>query len=210
MLINVPWLRKIEWVQISAGEFLYGEKKERKDLAAFSICKYPITVAQYRQFCNATNRSMPFAPDWGWQKNHPIVNVSWHDAAAFAEWAGLALPTEEEWEKAARGTDGREYPWGNRWDASKCCNSVEKFAEKITSVSSYPMGASPYGVMDMAGNVWEWCASWYRVNSTRVLRGGSWGNNNPDSFRAGYRYSAHPTYRNCLYGFRCISRSQGQ
>ena len=210
MSTNVPLLQNIEWVQIPAGEFLYGDKKEGKYLSAYEIMKYPVMVAQYRQFCNATNRSMPSAPGWGWQKNHPIVNVSWYDAAAFAEWAGFALPTEEEWEKAARGTDGSEYPWGNKWDASKCCNSVEKFAGKTTPVGSYPMGASPYGVMDMVGNVWELCDSWYSVNSSRVLRGGSSYCNNPVTFRASYRYFDGPTNSFNNVGFRCISRSPGQ
>jgi len=166
-------------------------------------------VAQYRQFCAATSRSMPSAPDWGWQENHPIVSVSWDDAAAFAAWAGLSLPTEEEWEKAARGTDGREYPWGNQWDAAKCCNSVGQSAKRTTPVGQYPAGASPYGVQDMAGNVWEWCDSWYSVNSSRVLRGGSWGGAYPDGFRASDRGGRDPTYRLCGFGFRCVLRSPG-
>jgi serine/threonine-protein kinase len=207
---KVPLLRTIEWVQIPAGDFLYGEQKERKHLPAFEMMKYPVTVAQYRQFCDATGRAMPSAPQWGWQDTHPIVNVTWHDAAAFAEWAGLALPTEEEWEKAARGTDGREYPWGNQWDASKCCHSVGQSAGKTAAVGSYPAGASPYGVQDMAGNVWEWCDSWYSVNSTRVLRGGCWYVNIPDYFRATFRGLSTPAVRYYRYGFRCVSRSPGQ
>ncbi|HOF86921.1 MAG TPA: SUMF1/EgtB/PvdO family nonheme iron enzyme [Armatimonadota bacterium] len=195
---------------IPAGEFLYGEKKERKQLSAFTITKHPITVAQYRQFCEATGRAMPSAPHWGWQDTHPIVNVTWHDAAAFAAWAGLALPTEEEWEKAARGTDGREYPWGNLWDASKCCHSVGQSAGKTAPVGSYPVGASPYGVLDMAGNVWEWCDSWYKANETRVLRGGSWYGGSPDLFRAASRLDDNPADSDYRFGFRCVSRSPGQ
>ena len=86
-----------------------------------------------------------------------MVNVDWNDANAYAEWAGAALPTEAEWEKAARGTDGRIYPWGNDWDRTKCVNAVHS----TMPVGSIPAGASPYGCQDMAGNVWQWCADWY-------------------------------------------------
>ena len=88
----------IEWVTIPAGDFLYGEDNARKKLPTYQLMKYPVTVAQYRHFCTATGRQMPDAPYWGWQDTHPVVNVNWDDAAAFATWAGLALPTEEEWE----------------------------------------------------------------------------------------------------------------
>ena len=136
--------------------------------------KYPVTVAQYRKFCEATDRKMPNAPDWGWQDSHPIVNVTWDDATAFAEWVGASLPTETQWEKAARGTDGREYPWGDTWDASKCANGVGHYTSP-QPVGSYASGASPYGCMDMAGNVWEWCADLYEgMGHFRVLRGGGW------------------------------------
>ena len=203
----------IEWIAIPAGEFLYGEHKERRTLAAFRIMKYPVTVAQYRRFCEATGRQMPAAPAWGWRDTHPVVNVSWEDAAAFADWADLALPTDEEWEKAARGTDGREYPWGNGWDAAKCHCAKQKLgdAKETAPVGSYPAGASPYGVLDLAGNVWEWCESWYDKNqNTRVLRGGSWYYANPGYFRAAIRISDYPpTYRFNGGGFRCVLRSPG-
>jgi len=200
----------IEFIPIPAGDFLYGENKERKHLPAYEIMKYPVTVEQYRQFCEATGWSMPSAPTWGWQDTHPVVNVTWHDVAAFAEWAGLALPTEEEWEKAARGTDGREYPWGNGFSYLKCCHSVGQSAGQTAPVGRYPAGASPYGVQDMAGNVWEWCDSWFSVNSTRVLRGGGWNFSEPDLFRTTGRSYINPAsgYYNC--GFRCVSRSPGR
>jgi formylglycine-generating enzyme required for sulfatase activity len=201
----------IKLIPIPAGEFFYGKQKERKHLRAFTMTKYPITVAQYRQFCAATRRAMPASPIWGWKENHPIVNVSWHDAAAFAAWAGLVLPTEEEWEKAARGTDGREYPWGNTWDSARCHCSKKDLgdAKQTASVGSFAMGASPYGVQDMTGNVNEWCDSWYHVNNTRVLRGGSWGNYSPDGFRAACRGDYVPSIRYGSVGFRCVLRSPG-
>jgi len=224
----------IELITIPDGEFLYGEKKERKSLPAFSIMKDPVIVAQYRRFCDATECAMPSAPTWGWQNNHPMVNVTWHDATAFAAWAGLELPTEEEWEKAARGTDGREYSWGNYWDVSKCCNSVGQVASggmiadlrlllhgkvkqqipsptgRTSAVGSYPAGASPYGMQDMTGNVWEWCDTWYGdLNSSRVLRGGCWYGTNPLHFRVTCRNNSDPTGRSVYYGFRCVLRLPG-
>ena len=201
----------IELVPIPAGEFLYGDDKERKYLPGYEIMKYPVTVAQYRQFCQATGRVMPIAPNWGWQDTHPMVNVTWDDASAFAAWTGLALSTEEQWEKAARGMDGWEYPWGNTWDAAKCqCSPHGHYsadAHSTVSVGSFPAGASPYGCLDMAGNVWEWCDSWYEVNKTRVLRGECWIHGDPDTFRAAFRYCRAPTFWNTLNGFRCVSRS---
>ena len=197
-------LASIRWCDVSAGSFLYGEAAERRTIPAFRIMLTPVTVAMYRGYCGA---AMPPAPTWGWRDDHPIVNVSWNDAQAFCRWSGLALPTEEQWEKAARGTDGREYPWGNVWDPRRCACSVSPArATSTASVGSLPSGASPYGCLDMAGNVWEWCADWYDASRTRrVLRGGAWCNSLTDYFRVHYRYRDSPDRWNYYRGFRCVS-----
>jgi len=161
---------------------------------------------------------MPESPDWGWRNDNPIVNVSWEDATAYAIWAGVALPTEAEWEKAARGIDGRLYPWGNTWDGKKC--NYFHGPRQTTPVWSYPEGTSPYGTLDMAGNVWEWCADWYdpeyyinastlnptgpTTGSTRVLRGGSWCDEDPVVFRAVSRDNREPDNKERYIGFRCV------
>lgn len=235
-----------EMVWVPAGEFLMGSTDEQVAefdvekpqriiyLDGYWIYKYPVTVAQYRKFCEDTDRSMPTAPNWGWKDDHPFVNISWQDAADYANWARSSLPTEAQWEKAARGTDGRIHPWGNEWDAAKCANSVKKKLNSTQPVDSYPAGASPYGAMDMAGNVWEWCADWYdpdyyksapkrnptgpsaaveftvpgfqKVAPARALRGGSWNFYcSGFNFRCAYRNSKSPNYSYNFVGFRCVS-----
>jgi len=224
----------MEMVYVPAGEFLMGSDEYKNeqpphtvDIDGYWIYKTPVTVAQYRAFCRATGRDMPSAPDWVWRNIHPVVNVNWDDAQAYATWAGATLPTEAQWEKAARGTDGRVYPWGNDWDAGKVqCSKIEvRDAERTAPVGRYPAGASPYGCLDMSGNVWEWCADWYdkdyyqnapTLNPTgpatgtkRSLRGGSWLYYEPRYFRAAFRYSHAPSFRYCHVGFRCIMRLSG-
>jgi len=150
-------------------------------LGAYFIDKYPVTNAQYKKFIESGGYTQkPLWSEAGWQyileskplENNgldavlrgepdcPVVNVSWYEAEAFAKWAGKRLPTEAEWEKAARGTDGRIYPWGNEFDKTRL-NCAEAKIEKATPVTKYPQGQSVYGCFDMAGNVWEWTADWY-------------------------------------------------
>ncbi|MGQ3683938.1 MAG: formylglycine-generating enzyme family protein [Candidatus Loosdrechtia sp.] len=149
-------------------------------LSAYFIDKYPVTNAQYRKFIESDGYTQKALwSEAGWQyisenplnnndlntilqgeQDSPVVNVSWYEAEAFAKWAGKRLPTEAEWEKAARGTDGRIYPWGNAFDKARL-NCAELKIEKPTPVTRFPQGQSVYGCFDMAGNVWEWVADWY-------------------------------------------------
>jgi formylglycine-generating enzyme required for sulfatase activity len=219
----------LEFVHIPAGEFLFGEQNFRIYLPEYWISKTPVTFAAYQRFIRVVpNHPVPFVEeDWaepynwdarwrafpGEKANHPVVLVSWYDAIAFCEWAGLQLPTEEQWEKAARGTDGRVYPWGNEWQENHC-NSDEANIGETSAVGQFsPQGDISYGCVDMSGNVWEWCLNKYdnpemtaidQSNDWRVLRGGSWLNYQL-SVRAPFRFSHHPDYRRINYGFRVVA-----
>jgi serine/threonine-protein kinase len=193
---------------VSAGEFLYGDGKQRVSLPAYQIMRCPVTVGQYRAFCTATKRAMAPAPPWGLIDDHPVVNVSWDDAVAFAMWAGMRLPTEREWEKAARGTDGRKYPWGSEWDAEKCVNRGNSgFA--TMPVGSKPAGATPYGSLDMAGNVWERCDRYSDDIDCCVLRGGDYSCGDPGDFRVTFRGFLLLSDWDFCTGFRCVSPPPG-
>jgi len=228
----------IELVRIPAGPFLYGDDKRVIDLPEYWIGRYPVTNAQFSRFVRATNyrtTAEQRGSGWVWAgskwdevkdvdwrhpggpktsiddgDDHPVVQVSWDDAQAFCDWAGLALPTEEEWEKAARGPDGRVYPWGDDWIAG-LCNTREDQVGGTTPVGRYsPQGDSPYGCADTAGNVWEWTESWFDEGQTRrVMRGGSW-NFNQYLARAAYRGDYHPDDRAYDVGFRVVRRPPSQ
>jgi len=178
----VPRLPSIEWVKIPAGPFLYGKGKETHIIEKpYLIGKYPVTNAQYKRFLDA-NPKYRVPKHWGkktrtypeGKDDHPVVYVSWDDAQAFCKWAHCRLPTKEEWEKAARGTDGRKYPWGDQAPDETLCNFNNNVGD-TTPVGQYsPQGDSPYGCVDMAGNVWEWVATEYGWLLGHALRGGSW------------------------------------
>jgi formylglycine-generating enzyme required for sulfatase activity len=203
----------IELIRIPAGEFLYGDDKERRTLPEFWIGRAPVTNVQYKRFLDA-NQDYKIPYHWDFKRrtflrgkaDHPVVNVSWYDAQAFCKWAGLRLPEEEEWEKAARGTDGQRYPWGDNPPTTDLCN-FNKHEKATTPVGRYsPVGNSPWGCVDMAGNVWEWTASWYENEHTfRVLRGGSWNEGDPKRLHCAFRFRYSPGFGLNSYGFRvCV------
>jgi serine/threonine-protein kinase len=195
----------IELVKIPAGQFLYGEDKKSVYLPDYYLAKTPVTNQQYNAFVEATGHRLPEHWKNGRiplrKEHHPVVNISWFDAKAFCDWAHLRLPTEQEWEKGARGTDGRKYPWGDQKPETNRCNFDYNVGNK-TPINHYPSGASPYGLLDMAGNVWEWCLDWYDNNQKwRVLRGGSWFSKNSDIHSAIRSYNT-PRYHYYNIGFR--------
>ena len=225
-------------VMVPAGEFVMGWREDGKTamrdarpahpvfLDAYYIEQYEVTTSRYANFLHNTRRPAP--DDWSEQVaqkhgNKPVVGVDWNDASAYCAWAGRRLPTEAEWEKAARGTDQREYPWGNeeptqqRANFDHCCEFKDYGA--LTDVGSFEKDKSPYGVYDMAGNVSEWTADWfdyayYRKSPSRnpkgpssgqerMVRGGSWGNG-PVLVRSAYRSRyTPPAKRLDNIGFRC-------
>jgi len=222
---------------VPAGEFIMGSNDRWDDEApeyiastgAFFIDIYEVTNGDYKKFVEATGHAPPFHwPDGKIPKgkeNHPVVYVNWFDARDYCTWAGKRLPTEEEWEKAARGEAGNIYPWGNVWDVNKT-NNPYKHSTGTEPVGSYAAGKSPYGLYDMSGNVWEWVDSYYRPHpgntiprpeygqQNRVLKGGSW----IDCLSYGCGWSAPnfnrsfftPEVRNNSFGFRCAKTARKQ
>lgn len=226
----------LTFVRIPAGNFTMGSTVNSDEqpihivyLDEYWIMKYELTVAQWRVFVNATGRVMPQDPGFGGSyanymtdpkfDSYPIVMVSYDDVTAFASWSGLKLPTEAQWEKAARGTDSRTYPWGpeepeqpGQYRAN--ITGMADGYQYTSPIATYFLGISPYGCFDMAGNVWEWCFDYYSSSyystpgvwsnptgptsgSVRVLRGGSWGDDAVTA-RCARRYNYTPSAR---YGF---------
>jgi formylglycine-generating enzyme required for sulfatase activity len=230
----------LEFIKIPAGKFIMGSKDDNSlaqdrekpqhtvELPDFLMAKFPLTNEQYAAYPG--NKEHP-VKDWKDKKNHPVVNVSWNDAMAYCKWFNethadelkkraitLHLPTEAQWEKAARGEYGNEWPWGNEFDPKKC-NADEGRKGGTTPVDAYPQGESPYGVADMVGNVWEWTHTLFKgypyeadksredekASGSRVLRGGSWSSDR-NVARCAYRYISLPDNHNYSIGFRvCVS-----
>jgi iron(II)-dependent oxidoreductase len=238
-----------EMVLVTEGKFTMGSSGKAIDedaaekpihevtLPAFYIDKCEVTNAQYAAFLNAAKATKDAAgheylaandklsleqADGEWRPkagkaSFPMVGVSWYGANAYATWSGKRLPTEAEWEKAARGTDGRKYPWGNDWDDKKARHGSENQA----AAGSFPQGASPYGCLDMVGNVWEWTSSVFKpypYNATvgredpqsperRVARGGSFAGE-PYITHVTYRFRPFPDFKHVFLGFRCAKSAQ--
>jgi serine/threonine-protein kinase len=216
---------EIEMVYVPPGDFLMGsdlndrEKPKHKHPVpqGFYIARTEATCAEYRVFCKQMNRPEPEGAK-GAADTLPVVNVSWAEANAFCAWAGLALPSEVEWEKAARGPDGRRFPWGEGAPSEKLAVFGQDRALP-QPVGSCPDGAAPTGALDMSGNVWQWCANWQdagayarwaqgdlafaAAGSSKVVRGGSC-LSGPPALRASWRNWFSPKCRFPDLGFRCI------
>lgn len=214
------------------------------DVAAFAIARYPVTNAQFAAFVEAggydqrqwwSTAGWALRERYGWdsprywgQRDYngpdcPIVGVSWYEASAFCRWLGdragrhITLPTEQQWQRAAQGDDGREFPWGGAEPNAAVCN-WNRDIDETTPVTQYPDGASAFGVMDMSGNVWEWCQTGWESGTldpdsreVRLLRGGSWSSDSPISLRAVHRSPLDPNARlapdyrhHATVGFRVV------
>jgi formylglycine-generating enzyme required for sulfatase activity len=243
--VRVP---EIDWVAIKAGPFVMGEGAELFTCTlineAYRISRYLVTVAQYRCFVHARGYDQKrYWSDAGWRwrsedkvtgpeqygepfdlDNHPQVGVSWYEATAFCRWLSevleqeITLPSEAQWERAARFTDGRVYPWNGDFSPERC-NMSETGIGATSAVGLFPSGAAQEGAVDMSGNVWEWCSTKWRENyktyetqvddglagdATRVVRGGSWGYDGHD-MRCAVRGRVNPNYRDGSGGFRIVS-----
>jgi len=232
----LPEANKRRMIHIEGGSFSMGGSEEDSpdnerpnhlvQISSFYIGTYPVTNEDYREFVNCTGQVTPVH----WKRGtypagmarHPVVNVSYHDARAYAEWMGARLPTEAEWEMAARGDDERLYPWGNRFVDGERCNS-NNIVGTTLPVDEFPLGRSPYGVWDMSGNVYEWCGDYYEgdyysfspaVNpkgpeggQVRVIRGGFFGETRPN-VRTTHRSSAPETHTRETVGFRLAVSDQ--
>lgn len=241
---TIPGRDGAPMVLIPAGEFLMGTSLSHRDggrdeypqrrvsLPPFYIDVYEVTNGRYLQFITATGHRVPEHPRDRkltlWRettvpdafRDHPVTNVDWADAAAYCSWAGKRLPTEAEWERAARGTSGRRFPWGETEPTRAMANYLNQWRNGagLEPVGSHPQGATPEGVQDLEGNVWEWVADWYDPHyyengsvsnpqgppegTRKVIRGSGWESEAP-LLRAAHRVNSDPANRNHSLGFRC-------
>ena len=228
-----------DWVEINGGPFAMGTDpprynrpypdelpRHRVRLKKFEICRSVITNGQYAAFVSATGHQAPgHWPDINsaqFRTHHPVTYIDWFDAQAFCNWAGVRLPTEAEWEKTARGVDGRTWPWGEALPTARNCN-CENFVGDTVSVECCMEGASSYGALGMAGNVWEWTQSIYRdypyvaedgreypsSRERRVVRGGTY-NHPMRNVRCADRHAVFPSARDLYIGLRVVKDYQSQ
>ncbi len=195
---------ELDWVDVPAGDYVLGrdpdESRQRLvDVKGFELGLTPVTNAEYEPFVAEGGAAAP--PHWPAPPDHPVTFVDWHDASAFCVWVGGRLPTEVEWEKAARGTDGRTYPWGEEEDESRAAVGSGIKAGTTSPVGAHPEGASPYGLQDMAGNVWEWTAT-EDPPGERVLRGGSFASPGLAWATCTFHSHSRPGRRAAHVGFR--------
>ena len=196
-----------EMVTIPEGKFIYQDEADEDDhilLKEYSIMKFLVTNALYKEF--DPQHKLRF-PQYSYLDDHPVVGINFYEAIVCSLWLGRRLPIEKEWEKAARGTDGRPYPWGEAMGyQSDYANTCDFMIGRTSSVTEFEQGLSPFGCFDMAGNVWEWCAQLYSKGHTtqRVVRGGSWLNYMVHS-KCTYRNTFDPEERYPAAGFRCVS-----
>ena len=222
-----------DMIPIPAGTFLMGDEKRETHVDTFAISRYPVTNAQFRHFVEDGGYTLKWQHCWteaGWAEredknwteprfwqdgalslaNKPVVGVSWYEAMAYVNWLAKTtgnayrLPVETEWERAARHTDGREYPWGNEW-LDGIINSEESGVGRTTAVGLFPNGAAEYRVYDMSGNVWEWVHNtYYSDGFHRSMRGVAWSANRSVA-RVSYRDAIHPDFADSYIGFRLVA-----
>ena len=228
-------------VLVPAGDALIGDDKgdpnegarRTVSLPSYFIDRTEVTNGVYHEFVLDTGRAAPgtgvdWAERWAWvggkpkpgTEGDPVFLVTWQDADAYCAWAGKRLPREQEWERAARGDDGRRWAWGDEWGQPETrCNWFDGEGHPdghahVAPADSYPEGASPFGVLNMTGNVWEWVADAYVEHpweegevaaNYRIVRGGSWYTNNWYWMRASFRYFLPADEVSTIYGFRCAA-----
>lgn len=229
-------------VLVPAGEFVMGcnypvneqcyddeTPAHRVYLSAFYIYKFLVTNQLYRKCVESKACILPSWSTWyndPVKYNEPVVGVTWTQAAMYCKWAGGSLPTEAEWEKAARGIDERPYPWGKKWDCLNVCSGVCQYIDTPCSITAHLSGTSPYGAVDMSGNVWEWISDWYSAGyytqSTykdpagpaqgifKVIRGGSWSSYSTRDLHTYYRAMDYPSDADQVMGFRCVLPADSQ